>query len=94
VALIGLLAVCRSRATFSWGPGSVLVELSVVEQRPRAVQAVLVGESVTSVATQVGFSIVALPTDPQVGAGAVARRPRCHRAWARRRALPGGKRIE
>jgi transposase InsO family protein len=56
VAVIGLLAVRRLRATRSWGPGSVLVELSVVEQRYRAVLAVLAGESVTSVAIQVGVS--------------------------------------
>jgi transposase InsO family protein len=56
VAVIGLLAVRRLRATRSWGPGSVLVELSVVEQRYRAVLAVLAGESVTSVAAQVGVS--------------------------------------
>jgi transposase InsO family protein len=56
VAVIGLLAVRRLRATRSWGPGSVLVELSVVEQRYRAVLAVLAGESVTEVAAQVGVS--------------------------------------
>jgi transposase InsO family protein len=56
VAVIGLLAVRRLRATCSWGPGSVLVELSVIEQRYRAVLAVLAGESVTSVAAQVGVS--------------------------------------
>jgi transposase InsO family protein len=56
VAVIGLLAVRRLRATRSWGPGSVLVELSVVEQRYRAVLAVLAGESVTDVAAQVGVS--------------------------------------
>ena len=56
VAVFGLLAVRRLRATCSWGPGSVLVELSVVEQRYRAVLAVLAGESVTSVAAQVGVS--------------------------------------
>jgi transposase InsO family protein len=56
VAVIGLLAVRRLRATRSWGPGSVLVELSVVEQRYRAVLAVLAGESVTDVAAQLGVS--------------------------------------
>jgi transposase len=56
VAVIGLLVVCRLRAAHSGGPGSVLVELSVVEQRYRAVLAALAGESVTSVATQVGVS--------------------------------------
>jgi transposase InsO family protein len=56
VAVIGLLAVRRLRATCSWGPGSVLVELSVVEQRYRAVLAVLAGESVTGVAVQAGVS--------------------------------------
>jgi transposase InsO family protein len=56
VAVIGLLAVRRLRATCSWGPGSVLVELSVVEQRYRAVLAVLAGESVTAVAAQIGVS--------------------------------------
>jgi transposase InsO family protein len=56
VAVIGLLAVRRLRATCSWGPGSVLVELSVVEQRYRAVLAVLAGESVTNVAAQAGVS--------------------------------------
>jgi transposase InsO family protein len=56
VAVFGLLAVRRLRATCSWGPGSVLVELSVVEQRYRAVLAVLAGESVTEVAAQVGVS--------------------------------------
>jgi transposase InsO family protein len=56
VAVIGLLAVRRLRATRSWGPGSVLVELSVVEQRYRAVLAVLAGESVTAVAAQLGVS--------------------------------------
>jgi hypothetical protein len=56
VAVIGLLAVCRLRVTCSWGPGSVLVELSVVEQRYPAVLAVLAGESVTNVAAQVGVS--------------------------------------
>jgi transposase InsO family protein len=56
VAVIGLLAVRRLRATRSWGPGSVLVELSVVEQRYRAVLAVLAGESVIDVASQVGVS--------------------------------------
>jgi transposase-like protein len=56
VAVIGLLAVRRLRATRSWGPGSVLVELSVVEQRYRAVLAVLAGESVRAVAAQVGVS--------------------------------------
>jgi transposase InsO family protein len=56
VAVIGLLAVRRLRATRSWGPGSVLVELSVVEQRYRAVLAVLAGESVTEVSAQVGVS--------------------------------------
>jgi transposase InsO family protein len=56
VAVIGPLAVCRLRAARSWGPGSVLVELSVVEQRYRAVLAVLAGESVTSVAVQLGVS--------------------------------------
>jgi transposase InsO family protein len=56
VAVIGLLAVRRLRAACGWGPGSVLVELSVVEQRYRAVLAVLAGESVTSVAAQVGVS--------------------------------------
>jgi transposase InsO family protein len=56
VAVIGLLAVRRLRATRSWGPGSVLVELSVVEQRYRAVLAVLAGESVTEVAAQVGVA--------------------------------------
>jgi hypothetical protein len=56
VAVIGRLAVCRLRAARSGGPGSVLVELSVVEQRYRAVLAVLAGESVTSVAVQVGVS--------------------------------------
>jgi transposase-like protein len=45
VAVIGLLAVRRLRATRSWGPGSVLVEVLV-----------LAGESVTSVAAQVGVS--------------------------------------
>jgi leucine-zipper of insertion element IS481 len=50
VAVIGLLAVRRLRATCSWGPGSVLVELSVVEQRYQAVL------SVTAVAAQVGVS--------------------------------------
>jgi transposase-like protein len=57
VAVIGLLAVRRLRATRSWGPGSVLVELSVVEQRYRAVLAVLAGESVTEVAAQAGESV-------------------------------------
>ena len=47
MAVIGLLAVRRLRATCGWGPGSVLVELSVVEQRYRAVLAVLAGESVS-----------------------------------------------
>jgi transposase InsO family protein len=56
VAVIGLLAVRRLRATRSWGPGSVLVELSVVEQRYRAVLAVLAGESVTAVSAQIGVS--------------------------------------
>jgi transposase-like protein len=56
VAVIGLLAMCRLRATRSWGPGSVLVELSVVEQRYRAVLAVLAGESMTEVAAQIGVS--------------------------------------
>jgi transposase InsO family protein len=56
VAVFGLLAVCRLRATCGWGPRSVLVELSVVEQRYRAVLAVLAGESVTPVAAQVGVS--------------------------------------
>ena len=56
VAVIGLLAVRRLRAACSWGPGSVLVELSVVEQRYRAVLAVLAGESVTAVAAQLGVS--------------------------------------
>lgn len=56
MAVIGLLAVRRLRATRSWGPGSVLVELSVVEQRYRAVLAVLAGESVIEVAAQVGVS--------------------------------------
>ena len=56
MAVIGLLAVRRLRATRSWGPGSVLVELSVVEQRYRAVLAVLAGESVTDVAAQLGVS--------------------------------------
>jgi hypothetical protein len=56
VAVIGLLAVGRLRATCSWGPGSVLVELSVVEQRYRVVLAVLAGESVIEVAAQVGVS--------------------------------------
>ena len=58
VAVIGLLALGdrRLRATLSWGPGSVLVELSVVEQRYRAVLAVLAGESVTDVAAQLGVS--------------------------------------
>jgi hypothetical protein len=56
VAVIGLLAVRRLRATCSWGPGSVLVELSVVEQRYRAVLAVLAGESVVEVAAQIGIS--------------------------------------
>jgi transposase InsO family protein len=56
VAVIGLLAVRRLRATCSWGPGSVLVELSVVEQRYRAVLAVLAGEAVVEVAVQVGVS--------------------------------------
>ena len=56
VAVFGLLAVCRLRATRSGGPGSVLVELSVVEQRYRAVLAVVAGESVTSVAARVGVS--------------------------------------
>ena len=56
MAVIGLLAVRRLRATCGWGPGSVLVELSVVEQRYRAVLAVLAGESVIEVAAQVGVS--------------------------------------
>jgi transposase InsO family protein len=56
VAVIGRLAVRRLRATCSGGPGSVLVELSVVEQRYRAVLAVLAGDSVTSVAAQLGVS--------------------------------------
>jgi transposase-like protein len=56
VAVIGLLAVRRLRATRSGGPGSVLVELSVVEQRYRAVLAVLAGESVTAVAAHLGVS--------------------------------------
>jgi transposase len=56
VAVFGLLAVRRLRATRSWGPGSVLVELSVVEQRYRAVLALLAGESVTAVAAQTGVS--------------------------------------
>jgi transposase len=56
VAVIGLLAVCRLRAMCSGGSGSVLVELSVVEQRYRAVLAVLAGESVTRVAAEVGVS--------------------------------------
>ncbi|HET6919341.1 MAG TPA: helix-turn-helix domain-containing protein [Jiangellaceae bacterium] len=56
MAVIGLLAVRRWRATCSGGPGSVLLEFSVVEQRYRAVLAVLAGESVTSVATEVGVS--------------------------------------
>jgi hypothetical protein len=56
VAVIGLLAVRRLRATRSWGPGSVLVELSVVEKRHRAVLGVLAGESVTAVAAQLGVS--------------------------------------
>jgi transposase InsO family protein len=56
VAVIGLLAVRRLRATCSWGPGSVLVELSVVEQRYRAVLAVLAGESVIEVSAHVGVS--------------------------------------
>jgi transposase InsO family protein len=56
VAVIGLLAVRRLRATCSGGPGSVLVELSVVEQRYRAVLAVLAGESVIEVAAQVGVA--------------------------------------
>jgi transposase InsO family protein len=56
VAVIGLLAVCRLRAMRSGRPGSVLVELSVVEQRYRAVLAVLAGESVTAVAAQIGVS--------------------------------------
>jgi hypothetical protein len=52
----GLLAVCRLQRCAAGGPGSVLVELSVVEQGYRAVLAVLAGESVTSVAAQVGVS--------------------------------------
>jgi len=56
VAVSGLLACRRLRATSGWGPGSVLVELSVVEQRYRAVLAVLAGESVSEVAAQVGVS--------------------------------------
>jgi hypothetical protein len=48
VAVIGLLAVRRLRATRS-GSGSGLVELSVVEQRYRAVLAVLAGEAVVEV---------------------------------------------
>jgi hypothetical protein len=56
VAVIGLLAERRLRATRSWGPGSVLVELSVVEQRYRAVLAVLAGESVTAVAPHLGVA--------------------------------------
>jgi transposase-like protein len=56
VAVIGLLAVRRFRAACGWGPGSVLVELSVVEQPYRAVLAVLAGGSVIEVAAQVGVS--------------------------------------
>jgi hypothetical protein len=53
VAVIGMLAVRRLRATCGWGQGSVLVELSVVELCHRAVLAVLAGESAIKVATQV-----------------------------------------
>jgi Homeodomain-like domain len=56
VAVFGLLAVCRLRATYSGGPGSVLVELSVVVERYRAVLAVLAGESLTEVAAKVEVS--------------------------------------
>ena len=56
VPVIGLLVVWRLRAIRRWGPGPVLVDLSVVEQRYRAVLAVLAGESVTSVAPHVGVS--------------------------------------
>jgi len=45
VAVVGLLVVCRLRAMRSCGSGSVLVEVLV-----------LAGESVTSVAAQVGVS--------------------------------------
>ena len=62
MAVIGRLAVRRLRATCSSGPGSVLVELSVVEQRYRAVLAVLAGESVIDVAAQVGVSRQTLHT--------------------------------
>ena len=54
VGVIGLLAVRRLRATRRWWPGPVLVELSVVEQRYRAVLAVLAGEPVIEVAAQIG----------------------------------------
>lgn len=48
--MIGLLTVRRLRGGVQLERGSVPVELSVVEQRYRAVLAVLTGESVTSVA--------------------------------------------
>jgi transposase InsO family protein len=56
VAVIGRLAVVSFAGGAQRGAGSVLVELSVVEQRYRAVLAVLGGESVTTVAAQVGVS--------------------------------------
>jgi hypothetical protein len=49
---------CTSFAGDAWlcGPGSVRAELFVVEQRYRAVLAVVAGESVTEVAAQVGVA--------------------------------------
>jgi hypothetical protein len=95
VAVIGLLAVGRLRATCSWGPGSVLVELSVVEQRYRVVLAVLAGESVTAVAAQAGVSRQSvhkwLARYRQDGLGGLMDRPRRPQScpWQSPVAVPG-----